>query len=92
MKNKFILTILTFLLTAQAGFCFPPAVKDVAVKFSFAMAGVVLSSLVIFLGLTVYNKMRNNKNVELSPEEEVLRTPKTVDEAIKFYIRKNRLK
>ena len=92
MKNKFILTTLSFLLTAQAGFCFPPSVKDVVIKFSYVMGGVIVSSLVIFVCLTVYNKIRNTKNIELSPEEEVLRTPKTVDEAIKFYIRKNRLK
>lgn len=90
--NRLILTIITILCTAQAGFCVPPAMRDVIVKFSLAMGGVLLSSFLIFLGLTIYNKCRSNNDVELTPEEEVLRTPKTIDQAVKFYIRKNRLK
>ena len=89
--NKLIITIITILCTAQAGFCVPHAMRDVITKFSLAMGGVLLSSLLIFLGLSIYNRFRSN-DVELTPEEEVLRTPKTIDQAVKFYIRKNRLK
>lgn len=92
MKNKFILTMLTLFLTTQAGFCRPLTIKEVIVKFSSGMGVALISVLIIFLGVVLYNKIRSNKNVELTPEEEVLRTPKSVDEAVKFYIRKNRLK
>ena len=90
--NKFILTIITILCTAQAGFCVPPAMRDVIVKFSKGMCVALLSALLIFLVLAIINKFRKNNDVELTPEEEVLRTPKTIDQAVKFYIRKNRLK
>lgn len=92
MKNKIILTLFTVLLTANAGFCLPLSVKSTIIKFSFAMCGVVISSLLIFLGLTVYNKIHSGSKAELSAEEEVLKTPKSKDDAIKFFIRKNRLR
>ena len=56
------------------------------------MCGVVISSLLIFVGLTIYNKIRSNITGDLTFEEEVLKTPKTKDDAIKFFIRKNRLR
>ena len=56
------------------------------------MGGVVISSLLIFVGLTVYNKIRAGMISEISAEEEVLKTPKSKDDAIKFFIRKNRLR
>lgn len=89
MKNKIILTILIVLLTAPAGFCIP--LHNTVMKFSFVMIGVLLSSIIIFAGLSIYNKI-HNFHKEITSEEEVFKTPKTIDEAIKFYIKKNRLK
>jgi hypothetical protein len=91
LKNRIFLTLLTVLLTANAGYCLPLHVKNTIIKFSFAMGGVVLSSLLIFVGLTVYNKFRGMTG-DLTPEEEVLKTPKTKESAIQFFIRKNRLR
>ena len=91
MKNKILFILLSLLLTGNAGFSAPAPVSSVIVKFSLAMGGVLISTLVIFLGLTIYNKIRTKVLGELSPEEEVLRTPKTKDEAIKFFIRKNKI-
>ena len=56
------------------------------------MGGVVISSLLIFVGLTIYNKIRSGLTGDLTPEEEVLKTPKTKESAIQFFIRKNRLR
>lgn len=92
MKNRIFLTLLTVLLTANAGYCLPLSVKSAVIKFSFAMGGVVLSSLLIFVGLTIYNKIRSGLSGDLTPEEEVLKTPKTKESAIQFFIRKNRLR
>lgn len=91
MKNKILLTTLLLFLTESAGYSAPAAVKSVIIKFSFAMGGVLISTLVIFFGLTIYNKIREKLFSDLSPEEEVLKNPKTTDEAIKFFIRKNKI-
>ena len=92
MKNKVIVTCLLTVLTANAAYSMPLAFKTSIIKFSFAMAGVLVSSVIIYLGLTVYNKIRENSQAELSFEEEILKTPKTKDDAIRFYIKKNRLR
>lgn len=91
MKNRLLILLTAILFTQNAVFCMPYTVKTTIIKFSLATGGVVLSSLLIFLGLTVYNNIRSNIVKELSPEEEVLKTPKTKEDAIKFFIRKNRL-
>ena len=91
MKNKIFLTILTILFAENAGYSMPASAHSVIVKFSLAMGGVLISTLVIFLGLTIYNKIREKYLSELTTEEEVLKTPKTRDDAIKFFIRKNKI-
>ena len=92
MKNKIFYTVLILLLTANAGFSLPLAVRDTVIKFSYAMAGVVLSSVLIFVILFLYNKIRSQLFGDITSDEEVLKTPKTKEEAIKFYIQKNRLR
>lgn len=72
-----------------------PAVNNMhntIIKFVFAMGGVVLSSVLIFAGLTVYNKIFVKNPHYASSEDDVLKTPKTVDDAIIFFLKKNRLK
>ena len=61
------------------------------IKFGLAMGGVALSSIIIFAGLTVYNKFFVKQQRPHSPEEEILKTPKTTEEAIKFFINRNKL-
>lgn len=80
-------------LTVNAGLCEQArntSMTTTITKFALAMGGVVLSSLIIFVGLTVYNKffVKIRKH---SIEEEILRTPKTVDDAVNFFIHKNKL-
>lgn len=93
MKNKLLL--ITLFLTTNAGFCETTArnavVHSAMIKFGLAMAGVIISSIVIYLGLSIYNKFFV-KSPSLSPEEEIVKTPKTKEEAIKFFINKNKLK
>lgn len=95
MKNKIFTTLLTLIiLTANAGYCSARSavVQNIAIKFGLAMVGVVVSSIMIYLILAIYNKIISKNNNLLSENEEILKTPKTVDEAIKFFIYKNRLK
>lgn len=91
MKNKFFITLLTTLLAENAGFTAPASVHNVVVKFSFAMLGVVISTIAILLGLSIYNRIRNQYNNTTTEDDEILKSPKTKDDAIRFYIRKNKL-
>lgn len=80
-------------LTVNAGLCETTrntAMSTAITKFLLAMGGVALSSIIIYTGLTVYNKffVRNKSH---SIEDEILKTPKTVDDAVKFFIQKNKL-
>lgn len=94
LKNKFILTITLLIFTANAGLCEQTrtvAVQDLMIKFIIAMVGVMLASFVIWAGLAVYNKILIKGNTTAS-DEEILKTPKTTEEAIRFFIQKNKLK
>lgn len=94
MKNKIFSLVITLTLTANAGFCTQTrtvAISDLMVKFVIAMVGVMLASVVIWAGLAVYNKILTRKN-PVSCDDEILKTPKTIDEAVKFFISKNRLR
>lgn len=65
---------------------------DTIVKFLIAMGGVMLSSFVIYLGLTIYNKFFVDKSLfPNNGPDDVLNTPKTVDEAVTFFIKRNKL-
>ena len=94
MKNKILSLLIIIFVTANAGLCEQTrtvAVQDLAIKFILAMAGVIVSSLMIYGILAIYNRIVYGKKRILTPEEEILHTPKTTDEAIQFFIRKNRL-
>ncbi len=68
-------------------------IKTVAVKFILAMLGVALFSILIFVGLSLYNRFfvaSQIKDFNLSKDS--LRTPIDTDEAILSFITKNRLK
>lgn len=92
MKNKIFSLVITLILTANAGFCTQTrtvAISDLMIKFVIAMVGVMLASIIIWAGLAVYNKILSNQK-PAPAEEETLKTPKTIDEAVKFFISKNR--
>ena len=95
------------IIAAQNGFCNSEAVNqipaiaeqtpdvakhDAIIKFAIAMAGVMLSSFVIFVGLWIYNKFFVDKSLfPYNDKDDVLNTPKTVDEAVTFFIKRNKL-
>ena len=91
-------------IAAQSGICEPEAVSDavtetaknpnndVIVKFAVAMIGVVVSAVVLFLGLWIYNKFFVDKGLFPSNNpDDVLNTPKTVNEAVVGFIKRNKL-
>lgn len=83
-------TFLVMLNTASPAFCAPISIKQTAVKFLFAMGGVALSSFIIFAGLTVYNKIFVKKSK--ADEDDDLSTPNSIDDAVVFFIKKNKLR
>ncbi len=95
MKNKFFNTIITLLfLTANAGLCEQTrtaVMQNPMFKFALSMGGVLLSCIVIFAGLKLYKKFFYNRIKTNSLQDEILKTPRTTGEAIKFFINKNKL-
>ncbi len=100
MKNKFlnriyIAILAVFLCTANFAYAvsISPEIKTVAVKFTLAMFGVVLFSILISVGLSLYNKFFVSAHIkDYKLNRDSLRTPKDKDEAIMMFITKNRLR
>lgn len=62
------------------------------IKFSIAMAGVVVSCVFLWAGLSIYNKFFVKTSTRrVSPDDDILKTPKTIEEAVTFFIKKNKL-
>lgn len=101
MKNKFFYNLLNAILVVlfcTTNFAFAQnspiaGIKTIAVKFTLAMIGVALFSILIFVGLSLYNKFFVASQIkDYKIGKDSLRTPSDVDEAIKMFITKNRLK
>ena len=101
MKNNFskIAVLLTTLFTAvsQIGFCDTANTVSstqtefmaIALKFGKVMLGVLIASVVIYVILCIWNaflKRSNNPEIEKSS----LKSPQNVDDAILFFINKNK--
>ncbi len=66
--------------------------NDVIIKFAIAMFGVVLSAVVLFFGLWIYNRFFVDKGLFPSNDpDDVLNTPKTINEAVIGFIKRNKL-
>lgn len=96
MKNKFFnksfLTVLAVLFcTAGTAFGAPVELTTAITKFSLAMGVVVAFSLLITIGLSVYNRFfvaKQIKDFKLSKDS--LKAPTDKDEAIMSFITKNK--
>lgn len=62
------------------------------IKFATVMFAVMLSSFAIFVGLSVWNAILNRSRAKTIDYEATLKEPQSVDEAILFFIQKNKLK
>ncbi len=99
MKNKFLnklqLAIFAVLFSTAEVACASPVItpemKTMITKFSLAMAGVVVFSIIISVGLALYNKFFVDKQIkDFKMNSDSLRTPTDKDEAIMSFITKNR--
>lgn len=98
-NNRFIHSIIAmiavFLCTANSAYArsLPPEVKTIAVKFILAMGAVVVFSIIISVGLSLYNRFFVSSQIkDFKLSRDSLRTPADKDEAFIMFITKNRLK
>ena len=68
----------------------PVSKKKIAKKFLLAMAGVAISSIFLYLALTLYNTIRKGltKTVSTETKEASLETPDDMQSAIKVFLDK----
>ncbi len=108
LKYKILLILaliaMFYVISAQTGFCAADtanqvqtaakasAMNESIAKFLVAMGGVLLSSFIIYAGLTIYNKFFVDKSLfRNNNPEDVLNTPKSVDEAVTLFIKRNKI-
>ena len=98
MKNKiykFCMAVFAVLFTATPSFAskITPEIRIIITKFGLAMVGVVVFSLILFIGLSLYNKFFVDERIkDFRLRKDSLRTPSDKDEAVMMFIAKNRLR
>ena len=77
-------------LTPNASYKKPLSKRKIALKFLMAMGGVVLSSFMIYILLTVYNRIREGVVVPPQKREDTdaLETPDDYESAVKSFLDK----
>ena len=70
----------------------PTSKKVIIKKFLFAMFGVLLSSFLIFAGLSVYNKIRKGILEQIMPadSDSSLSIPGDINEAVKGFVERTK--
>ena len=70
----------------------PVSKKKIVLKFLAAMGGVTISSLILYVGLSLYNKLRSGhiNKINTQEGETSLKTPDDLDEAIKTFLEKTK--
>ena len=68
------------------------ALQTLIAKFSISMLGIVVFSLVIFLGLSFYNRFFVSQKIKTyTLKENSLKSPESIEEALYMFIEKNKL-
>lgn len=71
----------------------PPEFKVIFAKFSIAMIGVALFSILIYISLSLYNKFFVSENIKNAAiRNNSFSSPRDKQEAIMNFISRNRLK
>ena len=98
-----VVALVVVVIMAKSGMCASDVTQHVpaqapgfsfhktAIKFLKTMGGVALSSFIIYAGLTLYNKFFVKNGLDGNSEEDVLKTPRSTDEALDFFIKKNKI-
>lgn len=95
MKNKIkkqtIFLAAVILFTALPAYC-AQTIQQTATKFLFVMCGVAISSLVIYLGLTIYNKFILKHKYNITEKTNDYTEPTNLDESVVLFIKRNQLR
>jgi hypothetical protein len=69
----------------------PIGKRELAMKFLLAMLGVATSSVVIYVGLSMYNKFVYSGNkVVINEDDNEFKTPTNMKEAINIFLKKTK--
>ena len=95
MKNRISVNLISLvaviLITALPAYC-APTIKETITKFLYVMGGVTLSSIIIFLGLSIYNKFFVKQQPKNTEENTIFTIPTNIDESIASFIKRNPLR
>ena len=95
LKHKLVISFLVIVSAMQP--CFALTLSNeflfTAKKFIMAMLGVAISSLLIFIGLSLYNRFFHNPNSQENStyNENSLEKAKSLDGAISNFLNKTKL-
>ena len=95
LKNSVLLSVIIAGMTVLP--CFATQTQSeimfTAKKFLLAMLGVAISSILIFVGLTIYNKLFHNpkKNEKSNFDENSLEPAKDIDSAISNFLNRTKM-
>ncbi len=98
MKNKIYklyMAVSAVFFTALPSFAskVTPEMKIIMTKFGLAMGGVVAFSLILYIGLSIYNRFFVGEQIkDFKLRKDSLRTPADKDEAVMMFIAKNHLR
>lgn len=95
ISTRIVFSFFAVIFTALPSFAskVTPEVKVIMTKFGLAMGGVVVFSLILYIGLSLYNKFFVGEQIkDFKLRKDSLRTPADKDEAVMMFIAKNRLK
>ena len=79
--------------TLQPCFALSGETKLVAKKFILAMIGVAISSILIYIGLSLYNRFFHNpkNNDKTNFDKNSLESPKNLDTAISNFLNRTKM-
>lgn len=101
MKNRFFKNLWNAILvvlfcTTNFAYAKNPhlhTIKTIAVKYSIVIAAVVGFSILLCIGLSIYNRFFVSAHLkDKNLENASLKSPTDIDDAIRMFIAKNRLK
>lgn len=91
--NRILTVIITLFIAVDPCFAMSKELLYTAKKFTLAMIGVLISSVLIFIGLTLYNRFFHNPkmNEKTTYDENTLEPAKNLDNAISNFLNRTNM-
>ncbi|MCI1274443.1 MAG: hypothetical protein LKG27_08465 [Clostridiaceae bacterium] len=98
MKKKVSLIYYTLISMLFAGITNPAfaaaaplTLRKTIIKFALSMGVVIVSAIVLYCILLIYKRIQNGKAAKMPQKRPTFETPQTTEEAVDFFINKNKL-